>query len=242
MVASTNPLNPTDDPSRYYKMPPPGISECRTSIEGVTTVSYVVRCGAEDCWYVGRAPTSEDTQAMLNEHAVQSCPQPPHRNELPTGRSTLEKTWDELDEVTDALAEKREYYSSSGMMKGDALIGYARGIAFTLTMMTHPYFKTTKEISEEVRARRMMRIGKMEPRPTPGYQYNPMPRRDPSLGRTVPAAPTKPVAKQVPPKYPPIPEDKRAGILMALSTGTFSVAELATMFNYHASQIEALKE
>lgn len=240
MVKSLSPLNPTDQPERYYKMPPVGISESRASINGITTTSFVVRCGAENCWYVGHAPTASDTEDMLNKH---ECPTAPHRNELPTGRSTLQKTWDELDEVTDALAEKRAHNCSSGSLSGEALIGYARGIAFTLSMMTHPYFRTTREISAEVRARRMMRLGKIDYRPTPGYQYNPVAATDPGIRNTRPATKAAPaVAKQIPPSYPPIPEDKRAPILLALTSGAFSVDELAKLFNYHPRQIEALKE
>src|SRR6266498_2616507 len=93
------------DPNNYYSMPAVGVTEERARIGGVVTTQFTVRCGEKTCWFVGHAPRKEDVRAVLDSH---DCPQPPARNELATGYSTLEKMWDELDEATAALLEERE--------------------------------------------------------------------------------------------------------------------------------------
>lgn len=160
------------DPQNYYKMPAVGITETRARVGDVTITQFTIRCGAADCWYVGHAMREQDVVEMLGQH---TCPTAPARNELPTGYSTLEKLWDELDEATSCLLEQREWKTGTRTFRDTSLQAYCRGLAFALSMMTHPHFKTADDISREAVSRYKMRTGKIPFRQTPTYRYNPMP-------------------------------------------------------------------
>lgn len=219
----------------YYAMPPVGMTETRARIGTEVRTQYTVRCGAINCWFVGHGPTQVDAQVVLDEH---SCPTPPRRNELPSGRSTLEKCWDELDDATAALLEKREYNGLSG----DELKGYAKGLAFMLTMMTHPYYKSIKAIAAEAVARYKMQRDLIPFRPTPSYRYNPLPQPTaPNLGETRPAVKrTATKAQRGKVTTPQLASDKVAAVRAAAASGMFSHEDIATMYSVSVDQVRAL--
>jgi hypothetical protein len=223
-------------PENYYKMPPIGMTETRVMIGQERRSQFTVRCGDHNCWFVGHGGNSNDAQALLDQH---TCPTLPHRNELPTGRSTLEKLWDEMDDVTAALIEKREYNG----MSGDQLTGYAKGIAFNLSMFTHPYFHSIKEISKEAGARYKMSKGTIPWRPTPSYRYNPLPLTA-NVVQTTPAEKRTPAARK---KNAPAPAPKVnleasavAAIRAAGASGMFTVDELASMYKATPQQVQEI--
>lgn len=224
------------DPSIYYKMPPVGMTETRVMVGEKKIYQYTVRCGSPNCWFVGHGGNRDDAQFTLDEHA---CPTPPRRNELPTGRSTLEKLWDELDDAVAALIEKRAYNN----MEGGELSGYVKGIAFNLSMFCHPYFRTIRDISREAKARYDMSKGKIPWRPTPSYKYNPMPSPTANVVKTEPASRRAPAArkKAAPVKAAPAPvnltDDQVASIKAAGASGMFSPEELASMYGATTAQV-----
>jgi hypothetical protein len=226
------------DPPNYYKMPPVGLTETRARIGLRVMSQYTVRCGSINCWFVGHGGNREDALLLLDQHA---CPTPPARNELPTGRSTLEKMWDELDDVTKMIIEKGDYNG----MQGESLKGYALGCAFALSMMTHPYFKTIKDISKELGARYKMGKGLMEWRPTPSYNYNPMPEPfTANIVSTTPAEKRAPTKKATAPRKAPAKVDLAPEIVTAIKAagamGMFSPAELAKMYNATEAQVKEI--
>lgn len=227
----------SSDPSSYYAMPPVGMTTTRANFNGRTIHSYTVRCGSINCWFVGHGGTSEDAQFTLDEH---KCPTPPARNELPTGRSTLEKLWDEMDDVTAALIDGEEYNG----MSVDTLRGYAKGIAFNLSMMTHPYFRTIKDIAKEAGARYKMSKGKIPWRPTPSYRHNPLPEAlTANVVGTVPAvkrAPTKRIPTKVTAPVVNLEPENAAAIRAGLGSGMFSMQELAEMYGVTIEQVRAV--
>lgn len=231
------PATRSDIPSTYYKMPPVGLTVTRASIGEKVILSYTLRCGSINCWFVGHAATEPDAQLLINEH---QCPTPPARNELPTGRSTLEKMWDELDDVTKAIIEKSEYNG----MQGASLKAYALGCAFALSMMTHPYFRTVKEISRQLGKRYKMSKGEIPWEPTPSYNYNPLPE---SLTANVVL--NKPMAKTTTSEKKPsvsrvkraiIPADKQAVIMAGLASNMFSHEDIAAMYQVPIESVRAL--
>lgn len=221
----------------FAAMPPVGMSKTQVRIGSDMRVQYTVRCGADDCWFVGHGATQPDAQIVLDEH---KCPTPPARNEIPSGRSTLEKTWDELDDVTRALICNTEYNG----MSGDTLKGYAKGVAFTLSMMTHPFYRTIRDIAQEARQRYLMAEGTVPYRPTPSYRYNPMPTPTPGVISTVPAAKAPPArkvaAKKTPATTAEISADKIAAVKAAKSSGMFSNTDIATMYQLTEQQVESI--
>lgn len=166
-------------PEAYYKMPLVGITETRARVGMVVSTQYTARCGDKQCWFVGHAATSVDAQLLLDQHA---CPTSPARNELPSGYSTVEKLWDEADDVMAAVMEQRPYNAGDRALDGLALQGYLRGICFALSMMTHPHFRTITEVGKELQTRYRIRMKTEDFRPTPTYRFNPVPPTAPPPG------------------------------------------------------------
>lgn len=243
-----------DQLKEYYKMPPVGITECRSRIGAAVKLQYTSRCGSSRCWFVGNAATSGDAKTLLDEH---ECPTPPRRNELPTGYSTLEKLWDELDEVTWAICEGESYMVGKQQMQSTALQGYARGIAFALSMMTHPYFRTMDDVVREARDRYRIRKGTLEYRPTPGYRFNPSfspppnpPEgiREPWMGATAAYTPKRPTqkvrgraaSKPAAVDLRNIDSAKANQIKTARALGMFTDEELAQQYEITVDAVKAL--
>ncbi len=240
-----------NEPERYYKMPLRGLTETRARIGTIVSTLYTIRCGDKNCWFVGNAATSPDAQALLDAH---ECPQLPARNELPSGYSTIEKLWDELDDVMVAIMEGTGYNAGTQTLYGDQLRGYARGLSFSLSMMTHPYFRTITEVAKEATKRYKIRTKQIEFEPTPTYRYNPvLPRESPTgekaafHGETRPAEKTparrtrKPLtAAQKKIDLSPINTTQADQIRMAHSMDMFTVAELATQYNVTVETVEFL--
>jgi hypothetical protein len=157
--------------NNYYAMPPVGITKTRGRIGEVIVQGYTVRCGDKACWFVGHSPSEADAQKLLDSH---KCPAPPARNELPSGFSTIEKMWDQLDMATEAILESKALQMGDQNLDGVQLRGYARGISFSLSMMCHPHFRTETDIAREAAMRYKIRKGTMPYRPTPGYRFNPV--------------------------------------------------------------------
>lgn len=228
-----------NDPERYYCMPLRGITETRVRVGLVTHTQYTARCASRSCWFVGHAGNSGDAQRLLDEH---TCPQPPARNELPSGYSTVEKMWDELDDVTRAIMAGEPYASGDRVYQEGTLRGYASGLAFALAMMSHPHFRTTTEIAREAQRRYKMWKNELPYEPTPGYRYNPVTPREspegekaPFHGDTKPAAaraPAKKAAKKAAPviNFGGMSNDDRKRAIQAFRVGMFNEEELAKMY------------
>lgn len=242
----------------YYAMPPVGMTVTRGRIGELITNSYTVRCGAKTCWFVGHSPSEEDAQKLLDSH---TCPTPPARNELPSGYSTIEKLWDQLDMATEAILGSQAIQLGNQVIDGVQLRGYARGISFALSMMCHPHFKTEMDIAREAADRYKIRKGTLPYRPTPGYRFNPLPTpttppngvRGPHHGATKPAAAATTTARKsrgtlsqaaqaaaARVDLSTITPQKRTGILNGATTGTFSYDELAEMFNVTVETIKVI--
>jgi hypothetical protein len=169
-----------NEPDSYYKMPLVGITETRARVGDRVSTQYTSRCGSKECWFVGHAATSVDAQRLLDEHA---CPTAPARNELPSGYSTVEKLWDEADDVMAAILEHRAYNAGDRALDGLSLQGYMRGLCFALSMMTHPYFRTITEVGRELQKRYKIRRREIPFEATPSYRYNPTPPPTPPPGK-----------------------------------------------------------
>lgn len=156
----------------YYAMPPVGMTVSRARIGEVLREGYTIRCGHRECWFVGHSTDEAGANRLLSEH---TCPTPPARNELPSGYSTIEKLWDELDMATMAIMEGNAIQLGDQHVDGMQLRGYARGLAFALSMMCHPHFKTQNDIVREAAKRYKIRKGQIPYEPTPTYRFNPLP-------------------------------------------------------------------
>lgn len=240
----------------YYKMPPVGITQAYGRIGERVVINYDVRCGHRECWFVGHATDEAGAQTMLTQHA-KDCPSPPARGQLPTGLSTLEKMWDELDAVTEAITDQKYYRVGDQVMDGMQLRGYARGICFTLAMMTFPHFRTPTDVVREAAHRYKIRKGTVPYRPTPTYRHNPVERpatppvgtRSANHGTTKPAAAapttarkasaaTLAAAKKV--DLSSIDDKKRTQIMNGAASGMFTYEDLAVMYDVTPETIKVI--
>lgn len=249
-----------NEPTSYYCMPPVGITETRARVNGVTRIQQTVRCGNRNCWWVGHAATTEDSNLMLHDHQTTTgaCPSAPARNVLPSGYSTIEKLWDELDDVTAAIMEKRPWATGGMQMDGEMLKGYARGLCFNLSMMTHPFFRTTKDVVTEALKRYKIRTKQIPFEPTPTYRDNPtlaptsppVGEKQAYHGRTVDARPvtrttrsSRAAAKKAlePTKdMAKLTAQQANKIRETLATGFFSPDDLAKMYSVSVEAIKAI--
>lgn len=245
------------EPEHYYKMPPVGMTETYSRVGMEVHTQQTIRCGNKECWFVGHAANVQDAQLLLDQHP---CPQPPARNELPSGYSTLEKMWDELDAVTYAIMQHEGYASGTVYLENNLLRGYARGIAFSLSMMSHPHFRTVTDIVREATKRYKIRMEQIPFEPTPGYRYNPLPPPSPppgersvfhgktvetkpggarkATGRRVASAATLAKASKVDMRN--LDNTQADQIRVAYSGGFFSREELANMYKVTVETIEYL--
>lgn len=156
-----------NEPERYFSLPPRGISKSRARIGPDIIEHYTFFCPDNDeCFAVAYGKTEEGVRAQLKNHV---CPAPARRDAHPSGRSVVQKSWDELDDVIDAIKSGNEYLG----MSGDLLKGYAQGIAEILAFLAIPYFRFAEDILRQANRRWRIRQGEIPWEATPGYNFFP---------------------------------------------------------------------
>lgn len=109
---------------------------------------WVYRCPADMCFY---ARSVEHEGADIQHR----CPQgngPTKVAWVSYGPTLLQKTWDELDSVMNEIMAADHAEPSVQVTKG-----YARGLAFTLSLFMVPHFTTPADVSREAKKRWDMR-------------------------------------------------------------------------------------
>lgn len=107
-------------------------------------------CAVKECYLsVGCA-----TEAIANDFKLMhTCPKPNGYTRIGWsvyGPSLLEQTWAELDAVTERLL-------NPSIIPEEHDVGYARGLAFTLSLFMMPHFRTPKDVAREARKRWQMK-------------------------------------------------------------------------------------
>jgi hypothetical protein len=159
-----------NDPSRYFKLPSRGITISTATTGGEKVHHYTFFCDARhDCYAVAYGSSEESVRRQLNGHA---CPSPARRDALASGRTIIEKGWDELDDVIDAIKANPDHPEYLGM-EGDLVKGYAQGIAEMLAFLMIPYFRLAEDILKQANRRWKMRTNQLPWEPTPGINFYP---------------------------------------------------------------------
>jgi len=162
----------------------------RTNHRAGVLIQYTFLCDqTSDCLAIAYSQDSEfDARAQLEGH---TCPQVHgSRGLIPTGKTLVQKMWDEADDALDAYKFGQEYKG----MTGDTLMGFVKGIAEVLTFCTVPCYKVTEDVLRELNRRWKMRDGQISFAPTPSYSYHP--HLDDARARSiVKETPEKPAAK-----------------------------------------------
>lgn len=235
-----------------FAMPPVGISVTRIQLSGVVYESHTARCDAEGCWMVYYKPERAEAERFLDDHkngvkypngerGWPKCPSWPMRELLPSGLSNLEKLWNEMDDVVDAILESTSYQD----MEGDALRSYAQGIAFSIVMLDGHFFKNKLAVSAHARDRWKMRRGVIPYASTPTryrqeytvhssgeFTHSSVPGKKVIAGQSN-AAQAKPSARPVaraPKTEKTLTQDQANNIKAGLESGMFSIEDLAEMY------------
>lgn len=152
-----------------WAIPPRGLSIARFKVGPDERMQWTYLCEKEDCFAM--ATSTESEQAARDYVRPHICPAPPRRGVTATGKSLLEKMWDESDDALDAYKANQEYLG----MEGDILRGYIHGIAECITFCSSPYFKIVEDVLRQMQKRWRMRMEEVPFSPTPGYRFNPRP-------------------------------------------------------------------
>src|SRR5688500_14528206 len=151
-----------------WPLPPRGISIGKTNHRAGTLIQYTYLCENVQCLAIAYSQVSEEHARQ--QVAGHECPQiHGSRGLIPTGKTLIQKMWDEGDEAL--LCLKADVHFKG--MTGDTLKGFIRGIAEVLTFCTVPCYKVTEDVLREFNRRWRMRIKEIPFAPTPSYSYNP---------------------------------------------------------------------
>lgn len=160
---------------------------------------------------------------------------PPNR-----GKTLAEQAWDMLDSKIDELMDGGEHPDTP---EGKLLVGWCQALCWTIHAWSPHWYATPDDVKFEASQRRAIRQGELDWRPTPGYQYNPMPVSHKEYARInkevyTPkdaGTGTEAVKKVAAAKVKP--EDIET-IKTGLKTG-FTVQELSRMLNYPEALIQS---
>ncbi len=218
-----------------WPLPPRGISIGRTNHRAGVLIQYTYLCEASnECLAVAYSQDSElHARQQVSGH---KCPQTDgSRGLIATGKTLVQKMWDEADDAMDAYHAKREF---KGMSSEHSLQGYIRGIAEVLTFCTVPCFKVTDDVLREINRRWKMRDGQIPFAPTPSYSYHPYldDARSHSIAKQIadkpaakPRASLKQVAQAAKPADVELTAASRKTIRDTYHSGVGSKPELAIM-------------
>lgn len=188
-----------------FAMPPVGVTRTLIQLGGETFEKFTVRCDADGCWMVAHSrPSVADAERFLDAHkngtpypngerGWSRCPTWPLRESLPSGLREVQKLWNELDDVVDALTDGTAYRD----MSADVLKGYAQGLSFSIIMKEGVYFPHLAAVAAHARDRRRMRAGEIEWKETPSVRSdtNTVYSSGEFFTSTVPAKAVSPVAQ-----------------------------------------------
>lgn len=217
-----------------WPLPPRGISIARTNHRAGVLIQYTYLCDRNDsCLAISYSQDSElhaRQQIMFHDCPVTHG----SRGLIATGKTLVQKMWDEADDAMDAYWTVSEFKG----MTGQKLQGYIKGIAEVLTFCTVPCFKVTEDVLREINRRWKMRDGQIPFAPTPSYSYHPYldEARSHSISKQVEAKPTakpraslKQVAVAAKPADVELTAASRKTIRETYHSGVGSQPELAVM-------------
>lgn len=228
-----------------FAMPPKGLTEQRTNMQGSRWKRTTWRCPEEGCWYVCTPSSEENLLSIQKSHkgyGDNPCPSSPRREMLPSGLSEIEKLWREIDDVIDALATPEQTYRG---MSAPEVRAYAQGLAFVVVMKEGTQlFADGRAVAKEAMERLRIRQGKLAYRPTRS-RFHSASNWIPGGGwvqETENTEPAKPPQKRgVKSVAAAIDPTKLAAIRAAIASGMFSDTDLATMYSLNATVIAELR-
>lgn len=162
-----------ESPSLYYALPPRGVTVGTVRI-GMDDKRehYTYLCDQNtDCYAVAYGTSEASVRRQLANHL---CPAEPRRDRLASGRSAIEKLWDELDEVIEKIKFADENDDGSYAAAVPDLRGQARGLAFAIAVFTPQYYRDRDDVLRQANRRWKMGKNQIPWEPTPGYNIYPV--------------------------------------------------------------------
>lgn len=225
----------------FWSPPPPGLSKTMARIGPDVYESFTYRCPADsECMALAYSKNSDAAKRAIDGHI---CPAPPRRDMVPSGKTVIQKLWDELDGLIDQVKVSKSRPFDADL---DALMGASRGIALALALLSTPWFRSTEDILRQANKRWRMHQKEIPWEMTPGYNYYPA---APLAFATAPEPvvkkrqPVSKVAKKAAPLTPPSREfsvDERAVIRSAVHNGLMSIAVLAKTYGVTEERIATI--
>lgn len=229
-----------------FKLPPVGLTTHTANFGGYKWIRHTWRCEVDGCWYVSTPRFGDpiSVEDIIQHHRSSGdenrCPTPPRRESLPSGLAEIEKLWREIDDVVDALSTGVEYHG----MTREALMGYVKGLAFSVVMKDKDLWPDIKAVSAQAGLRRKMRQGKIQFSPTPTRHTNDFSsvgtaggwKKDPNVVQPVPTA-KKAAPRKAAPKPVNLPEAAVAAIQAGYASSMFSLEDLATTYGATLAQV-----
>lgn len=225
-----------------WPLPPRGISIAKTNHRAGEVIQYTYLCDRNpECKAVAYSMQSEEhARGQVSGHI---CPEiDGSRGLIPTGKTLIQKMWDEGDDAMDAYRGGRTFKG----MDGDQLKGFIRGIAEVLTFCTVPCFKVTDDVLKELYRRWKMRDGQIPFAPTPSYNYHPyldearakaISSEVKSTVKPTKATPTKRQPARKPEAVVELMSAQRQMIRESYHSGNFDEHALAQMFGISAERV-----
>lgn len=207
------------DSRTITSLPPRGISTTRARIGPDEYLLYTHLCDNRECYAVAYGKTEDSVLTQLRGHV---CPAPMRRDMHPSGSTSIQKIWHELDETIDGIKAEPEH--SDDLTTESSLLqekAYASALAFTLAIMLNGWYRSREDVLIQANKRWKMRQGTLPFEPTPGYNYYP--------AHPLAYAKREDLAKKATPARKSV-SSKRAPIMPVKSlTREFSVAERHTI-------------
>lgn len=229
-----------------WATPPRGVTRSTVRIGPDIRHHYTYMCDANDeCYAVAYATTEEHARAELDGHV---CPASARRDMIPSGKTAVQKMWDELDEV---IVKIKEHDPSTVVDWIDEerieLTFYAKGLAMALAFVSIPYFRSQEDILRQANRRWRMRAKEIPWEATPGYNFYPaaplayVQKEEKPLKARAPlkAAPKKKVAPPAPPRRE-FTVGERDLIRKHVHAADLAVSDLANLYGVSEDRIRAI--
>lgn len=235
----------------FWAPPPPGLTKTNARIGPDVYEMFTYRCEvSNECFALEYSKNPDHARRAIEGHI---CPAPPRRDQVPAGKTIIQKLWDELDELMDQikfLSARPDVIANTARDLADKhyeRIGQARGIALALALLSVPWFRTTEDILRQANKRWKMRQSDIPWEPTPGYNYYPaaplafaQPERTESKPKRSPVKSTKSPMVQSKPAAREFSVDERLMIQESVHSQGVSPADLAKMFGVTEDRIKSI--
>lgn len=228
------------DRDTFWATPPRGITKSTVRIGPDVRHHYTYFCDANtECMAVAYGSTEESARRELNDHI---CPAEVKSEMMPSGKTVIQKMWDELDYVINVIKSDETPEEDKAAWKRSA-----EAFALCIAFVSIPYFRSRVDILKQANKRWRIRQGEIPWEATPGYNYYPLAtlayaKPEPEVKRT-PLKASKPAKKVDAPvvvKVRDFSVAERTMIQDGIHKQGMRAEDLASMFGVSVDRIKTI--